>query len=308
MPVLEPGAAASIRRIQPERVDGRTAAPRQWRGPVHPARVRLRLEKTVAGCDWLLDRWEELNRRLRVENAWLASDAFKMVRLMGKHAADMEEDFDVARLLMNSVTVIHSLEDATLPQPANWPRLLTRMLASFDFEGREHLIDGLVARLTSYTARLVRLPLERMASESVPPAREWLTKVIDGEISRLQIIRTTLAEIAATDAAEAPIRLWLETGPEAENHRRYALSNKRVLNRSVSNFLLARKQSEAGAFDLADIAPGDQRTLGGIRVERSERDDDPACVNAAQPPRLDAPPAVCREHLSRCNTALQRNL
>ena len=61
--------------------------------PSHPTRVRLRLETTVAGCDWLLDRWGELDRRLRIENAWLPSDAFKMVRLLGMHAIDMDEDF-----------------------------------------------------------------------------------------------------------------------------------------------------------------------------------------------------------------------
>ena len=80
-------------------------------------------------------------------------------------------------------------------------------------------------------------------------AGDWLTTVIEREIERILQIRSILSRIAQSDAAEAPARLWFETGPEGENHRRYLLSNKRVLNRSIGIFLNAREQSEAGAFD-----------------------------------------------------------
>jgi threonine aldolase len=37
--------------------------------PHHSARVRLRLEQTIPGCEWLLDRWSDLMRRLYSEVA-----------------------------------------------------------------------------------------------------------------------------------------------------------------------------------------------------------------------------------------------
>ena len=103
-----------------------------------------------------------------------------------------------------------------------------------------------------------------MAPESANQAREWLSNVIDGEIRRIREIRATLQGIADADAAEAPDRLWFETGPEGENHRRYVLSHKRVLNRSIGMLLTARTKAESGAFDRVDTDPRDQDLAGEL--------------------------------------------
>jgi hypothetical protein len=46
-----------------------------------------------------------------VENVWLSSDAFKMIRLLVKHAADLEEDFQVTRLLMVTASMTQGISD-----------------------------------------------------------------------------------------------------------------------------------------------------------------------------------------------------
>ena len=140
------------------------------------------LQRTVAGCDWLLDRWTGLSRRLRDENVWLPSDAFKMVRLLGKPAVDMDEDFQVARLLMSSLTVAGTHKPAPGGEPVNWPLALTQLLASFELEARDYSVQILVNTFASFTARLAQLPLARMAPESADQAGDWLTKVIEREI------------------------------------------------------------------------------------------------------------------------------
>jgi RNA polymerase sigma factor (sigma-70 family) len=38
-------------------------------------------------CEWLLKRWGDLMRQLYSDELWLSGDAFKMLRLMGKHVA-----------------------------------------------------------------------------------------------------------------------------------------------------------------------------------------------------------------------------
>ena len=68
------------------------------------------------GLDWLL-ALAELNRRLNVEDPWRPVDAFRMVRLTGKHAIDLEDDYDVARVLLCSLT----LTIAPKPGPQNVP-------------------------------------------------------------------------------------------------------------------------------------------------------------------------------------------
>ncbi len=57
--------------------------------PHHPARIKLRLEHTIPGCDWLIGSLGGLLVRLYGDKLWLSADPFKMVRLMGKHAIDM---------------------------------------------------------------------------------------------------------------------------------------------------------------------------------------------------------------------------
>ena len=225
--------------------------------PYHPARVLLRLEQTIPGCDWLLDRWAQLNRRIKADETWLLSDAFKMVRLVGKHAWDMDEDFDVTRMLLCSLTLIQAPKAAPEQKPSDWPLALTRMLASFEIEGQDRFIDNMVAQFKSFTHRLAQLPLARMAPEGVEQASEWLKTVINGEIERVGQIRAMLQGIADADAAEAPARLAFDTGPEGENDRRYLLSSKRVLNQSIGKFLNARKMSETGAFDYVDLDQDD---------------------------------------------------
>jgi hypothetical protein len=94
-----------------------------------------------------------------------------------------------------------------------------------------------------------------MAPRDDEQARRCLTAVIERETNRVRQIRAMLQKIADADVAEAPARLAIESGPEAENERRYLLSSKRVLNQSIGKFLNARKMSEDGALDDSDLNP-----------------------------------------------------
>ena len=73
--------------------------------PNHPARLVLKLQATVAGCDWLLKRWDELRFRLENGGPWVMEDVWKMVRLLGKAAIEMKDDFQVALLVLASLAL-----------------------------------------------------------------------------------------------------------------------------------------------------------------------------------------------------------
>ena len=102
--------------------------------PHHPARVLLRLEQTIAGCDWLLARWGDLMQRLNVDNVWRPLFAFQMVRLTGHRAIDMEENFDVTRMLLCSLALMVAPKAGTELNPFDWATALTRMMTTFEVE------------------------------------------------------------------------------------------------------------------------------------------------------------------------------
>ena len=222
--------------------------------PRHPARVLLRLEQTTAGCDWLLARWGDLAQRLNVDRVWRPLFAFQMVRLTGHRAIDMEENFDVTRMLLCSLSLLLTAPKAGDDQkPFNWATALTKMMTYFELEGPALTMPQVIDVCNSFTLRMAALPLARMAPQDDEQARQWLTAVIEREVERIRQIRAILQNVADADATEAPARLAIESGPEGENDRRYLLSSKRVLNQSISKFLTTRNMSERGAFDSLDL-------------------------------------------------------
>ncbi len=219
--------------------------------PRHPDRLLLELECTVAGCDWLLRRWNKVNRRLNVEGRWRPADAFTMIRLTGNHAIDLEDSDDVARVLLCSLTLTNATKPGAQNEPFDWISALLVMLCSFKHEDTIKTAAD-VARFhycEPFKCRLAELPLARMAPKGKEQARQWLIRVIEGQIKRVSEIRAELQEIADADAAEAPARLKYEVGPEGDKHRRYVLSNGRLVSKSVNDFLKARTMSETGIFD-----------------------------------------------------------
>ena len=74
--------------------------------PNTPALLLLRLERTGAGCRWLLDRWGELRARLEPGQVWLPCDQFKAIRLLGKQPLEAVEDPDVLRIFVASAELL----------------------------------------------------------------------------------------------------------------------------------------------------------------------------------------------------------
>jgi hypothetical protein len=216
--------------------------------PRNPARLLLRLESTVAGCDWLFERWADLSRLLSVEAVWRPLDALRLVRLTGKHAVDMEHDFGVAEILLCSLVLMGQSVAGVNNELADWRSALVHMLVSFQHEFEVKDAKWSVSQCRSFHHRLADVPLARLAPESAEHARQLLMAVIDGAGRRLRRMRAELQSIAQADADQAPARLAYEEGAEGERHRRYILSNDRLVNRTVSEFLHARKLSETGAL------------------------------------------------------------
>ena len=120
--------------------------------PHHPARLCLRLEQTIAGCDWLIDRWRNLRQRLNHDGVWSSSAAFQMVRLLGKLAIDMADDLEVAGVFLASLRLLIAPRNTPEPESFDWKYALIRMLMTFDTDSDQ----GDAALATEHCAPFAR--------------------------------------------------------------------------------------------------------------------------------------------------------
>jgi hypothetical protein len=201
----------------------------------------------------LLDRWGDLMRRLCSDMLWLSGDAFKMVRLMGKHAIDMADDLTVTSVFLSSLALLVAPKAGPERESFDWKNALITMQMTFDVENDNGNAAMVAKQCEPFARRLAELPLAKLAPKNDEQAHESLTAMISDEVRRLQEIRLNLLAIAEADAVEAPARLAFEIGPEGDRQRRYGLSNERLVLRRYGQFLDARMKSEAGAFDSAGV-------------------------------------------------------
>ena len=224
--------------------------------PHHPARLVLKLEQTVCGCDWLLGRWAGLRLRLDIDELWLMADGYEMVRLMGKYVIDMASDYALEMLMLANICVAADGQPENEGKAGDETGPMTIGERWVKLGESEVPFQSLAERLMTYcepwARALANRPLERLAPKNVAEARRWLTVAMDAEVNRLTLIRAERQRFAEADRAEAPARLAFETGTEGDRLRRYDLSRDRVLLRTVSEFVDVRKASIAGTFNLSD--------------------------------------------------------
>ena len=204
--------------------------------PHHPARLVLKLEQTVCGCDWLLGRWAGLRQRLDIDGLWLMAEGYEMVRLMGKYVIDMASDYELEMLMLANLCLAADVKpkDDGKASEETGPMTVWEQVAKLgESEGPFHsFVEPLMACCEPWARALANRPLERLAPENVDEARRWLKVAMDAEVKRLTRIRAERLRFAEADRAEAPARLAFETGTEGDRLRRYDLSRDRVLLRT----------------------------------------------------------------------------
>ncbi len=194
--------------------------------PNNPALLVLRLERTVAGCRWLLDRWAELRARLEPGEVWVASDQFKSARLLGKQPLDAVDDPDVAQIFLASFKLLPAGQSGDAFTP------LEREL----MENRHE--DDV------YDKELRRRQISKLTPPDADSARAVLGALVDRQTSRLELILARNHEIAEADTAEVPNRLAFDPSPEGDKLRRYVLSAARLVNHTLNTFIKVRKGLE----------------------------------------------------------------
>ena len=185
-------------------------------------------------------------------------DVWKMVRLLGKTAIEMKDDFQVALLVLASL----ALEPAAAPEAARKATVAEAMHAMSRDHRLTRVLEGITRLCVPFQQALARMPLEKLAPENPAQARQRLSAVVEEELGRIGRLRARLQQIADADLAEAPVRLAFETGTEGDRQRRYVLSFERLINRRIDTFLKVRKASGSGELDLIEL----QQSMGADKV------------------------------------------
>jgi hypothetical protein len=209
-----------------------------------PALLILRLQTTVAGCEWMLDQWANLRTILDRGTPWLAADQFKAVRLLGHNSSDVLDNIDVARLYLAS----HVLLD----------------------QGGEPFADIinelLPAEASRYRRTLQSRRYEDLAPKDAVAARQALVEIVVLATEQLEKNMEVLCQIAELDAASAAERASWDDSVEGERLRRYEVTCSRTWLRMFDLLLKARRAGEELDFvtiaSLERFAPA--RTIGVI--------------------------------------------
>jgi hypothetical protein len=194
--------------------------------PHNPALLVHRLERTIAGCRWLLDRWAELLARLEPGEVWTPSDQFKSVRLLGKQPLDAVDDPEVAQIFLASGKLSPDQDEA---------------FALIKSEVRNSGLRDGEDDYSIYSSALKSRSLAKLRPRDAKAARALLRDLVERHTSRLKLVLARNQEIAEADNAEALARLAFDHSHEGEKLRRYALSAARLVNQTVNAFVKVRK-------------------------------------------------------------------
>jgi hypothetical protein len=207
--------------------------------PDDPARLLIRLESSVPGCQWLIDRWAELLGLLYAGRSWQSRDKLKAIRLMGKQPLEAPDDPKVAKVFLAS----HALGPAG-----------KHPFIELEQELSPPMMDAFLKRIEGRS-------FEAFDENNKTKARDFLIDLADSamrELSRKQ------NELLANNPPD-PASVAFDDSPEGERLWRYAMAADRSMHRQMDKLLRLRR---------ARAAPGPRESAA--TDQESELDPDGA--------------------------------
>jgi hypothetical protein len=243
--------------------------------PDEPARLVNRLENSLLGCAWMLDRWGDLRDLIEDGHQWQSPDRFMAIRLLGKQPIEPIED--------EQVKAVYLCCKAIDPEGPPAYQDLTTELDSAEIKRLNERIDG-------------REVPEQMPTEA-EAARAVLLDLVESRTERLELL---LMRHRDRDAAASADRFGFDDTREGEQLRRYQLGHNRALMRILDTFWKYRRETERAASGESDQRSGAHRrgrTDGGSGeghppTEPQGMTEVIPPVSAGAAPRIDDPSRV----------------
>jgi hypothetical protein len=199
--------------------------------PDQPALLVRRLQSSAVGCQWMLDRWEELSGLIECQLPWVASDKLKAIRLLGMQPIDAVDDLDVARIFLACFVLRGSTGEPFLE-------------IIYELYTREEVMfrNQLAARQLTMFMPKDAAEARGVLADIVARAKAQLTE-------RLGVLLERDNKIKALSAA----RLAFDESAPGEVLRRYEMTSGRALNRTLELLLKLRLTGEKAGFAPADL-------------------------------------------------------
>jgi hypothetical protein len=186
----------------------------------HPAQIVLLLQKTAAGCEWMLNEWTALRRILEQGLSWQSPDKLKAIRLLGKEPIDAVDDPEVLMIFL-----------ATRPGETKLVPIFQEIINELRRNERGLYLDRLQGRR-----------LERFVPKDAAAARQALLDIITRATERLTKTLDARRRRAEQEAELDVDRLAVDDSPEAERLLRFEMARGRALARSLDMLLKLRRE------------------------------------------------------------------
>ena len=221
-----------------------------WNGkaidPNKPARIVKRLEKTVAGCEFLLREWKRLHA-LAQTGFWLPPDRFRAIRMLGRQPVDAMEHRGVAMIYVASHGVMR--------------------LGETDFDDlhgdlTKVALDRLVVRVK---ARFKDLFVASTQAE----CRKLLVDLADQQIKRLNSKAARHLKKAEAEAEQTVDEMGNDRSPSGERMLALEMRCLNTIKRLMAPYKKEAKEKKTGRGKLAAGCPDEGRK--GRAEWRNER-------------------------------------
>ncbi len=236
---FDPAGPTALYGIDPVPPD--TSAPsrnRKASDPNKPSRIVRRLEKTSAGCEFLLREWKRL-RSLAETGFWLAPDRFRAARMLGRQPVDALEHREVAMIFVASRGIV---------------RLGKNEFDDLRGDMDEHALDLFMLRVK---ARFSDLFHESTAAEY----RQMLIDLADEHITRLNSKCARHLKKATANAARTIDKMGEDLSPKRASAKQLELKCMNTIKRLMAPYQKEQKDKPKGAGKRAAGCPGEGRKV-----------------------------------------------
>ena len=240
--------------------------------PDDPERLLIQLERSSAGCTWLLQQWAELREILDQDLLWQPIDRFKAIRLLGRQPAQAAEYSDVTTIYL-ACWIMHPQVKEIDPFMDVYNELLAGEAARF----RQRLADR---EVEDY------IPADKDA------AKAKLLEIVSAAVDRLKILSEDHEARTAAAAADRSARLAFDDSDEGERLRRFQIACGRSLNRSLDMLLKLRKAESKQVpdpFNETPVVPNSSEEIAVIEMPLpTQHEQEPGCGERLPTTPLDA--------------------
>ncbi len=188
----------------------------------HPMRIIARLHASLAGCDWLAGRWQELKETLEQRFTWRAPERFRLFRLLGIQPVDAYVTAELT-LLVKMCEVLDPGAGSVVSEL--WSDALSAPdLASMEESCRERMY--------------------RMRAGDQDQARAGLLAIVERERAKLEEVAQKHKERLELEALLKDHRLSADTSREGQLLYRYECASERLMLRYINELKQRHRDTE----------------------------------------------------------------